>query len=55
MIARGDVYCVVLALRARNRAACDSVQDPKGAKELRGKRGGGLAGEKEVAKKDIWG
>ena len=45
----------LLALKASNKAACDSVQDPKGAKELRGKRGGGLAGEGEVAKKDIWG
>lgn len=53
VIAGTEVYCVGV-LRARNRAACDFVHDPKGAKGLRGRRGGGLAGEEGVAK-DIWG
>lgn len=41
----------VLPLRARERAVCDSPQDCKEARGLRGKRGGGLAGKEEVPRR----
>lgn len=44
-----DMFALwLLPLRARERAVCDSPQDCKEARGLRGRRAGGLAGKEEV-------